>query len=60
MSKIKTGCVKARSSSKMTRGKRKVQFTPSLLSARGMEKASQAGHIRSENNIMRFRNIDSL
>lgn len=54
MNSKKTGCVKARSVSKMTQSKSKVQFTPTPSSVRRMRKGSQASHIKSENNILRF------
>jgi len=56
MSNRKNGDVKARSLSKMTQNKTKVQFTPTSSSARRMENASKVNHVRSKNNIVKFKN----
>lgn len=50
----KNRAVKARGASRMLPNKSKVDFVPTVSSTRRLEQASQAGHVRSDNNIMRF------
>lgn len=50
----KKGVVRARSASDMVQNKPKVQFTPTASSEKRMEKASDASHVTSPNNIIRF------
>lgn len=50
----KTGVVRARSASEMVQNKPKVQFTPTALSEKRMEKASNASHVKKQNDIIRF------
>lgn len=59
MSKVRlsTNVVKARSATKMTKSKSKVNFAPKESSMRQIARASHEGHIRSTNDIMRFKSI---
>lgn len=59
MSKVRqsTDVVKARSASKMTKSKPKVNFAPKESSMRQIARASHEGHIRSTNDIMKFKSM---